>query len=190
MNQRYHILFPLLALLVFSCNNEDEEPMANPCQTLPTVEVVNSVDTPCGIENGVIEVNGNGGSSPLTFSIDGNNFQSSTTFENLASGKYQITVRDTDGCENTTNVTLFSGISFSNTVEALITGTCAVADCHVTGAQAPDLTLRENIFSAAPRIETQLLANAMPPLDSGQPRLSEEEMEQVICWVKDGALDN
>lgn len=189
MNLNYLLLSALLAFSLWNCDSEDEAP-AMTCSTLPTVTVINAQDTPCGIEEGSIEVSGNGGTGSLTYSIDGINFQTNPVFNNLPSGKYQITVRDENNCEGTTNVTLFSGISFSSTVEQLIAGTCAVGGCHVTGEQAPDLTLRDNIFTAAPRIETQLLANAMPPLDSGLPRLSESEMEAVICWVKDGALDN
>ncbi|MBD3582592.1 choice-of-anchor L domain-containing protein [Flavobacterium selenitireducens] len=38
------------------------------------------------------------GAGPYVFSIDGQNFQSSPVFENLAGGNYSIYIRDPDGC--------------------------------------------------------------------------------------------
>ena len=53
-----------------------------------------SFDDTC---NGEIEVTATGGTSPYEYSIDGINFQSGNTFDNLCLGCYNIVVKDNDG---------------------------------------------------------------------------------------------
>ncbi len=43
-----------------------------------------------------------GGVEPYTYSIDGENFQSNPTFDNLGAGNYNITIKDADGFETIT----------------------------------------------------------------------------------------
>ena len=60
-----------------------------------------------GISDGVIYSSATGGTSPLLFSIDtGATFQASGTFDSLAEGAYSIIVRDSNGCSETTAVTI------------------------------------------------------------------------------------
>lgn len=67
-----------------------------------TAVLVNDID--CNnANNGEISVATNGGAAPLTYSLDGNNFQSSNLFENLPQGIYSITVKDGNGFTFTTN---------------------------------------------------------------------------------------
>ncbi len=58
------------------------------------------VDPLCnGANDGTITVtNLSGGTSPYQFSIDGINFQTSNTFENLGESNYSITIKDALGC--------------------------------------------------------------------------------------------
>ncbi|MCP9746748.1 hypothetical protein EGI24_08580, partial [Lacihabitans sp. CS3-21] len=49
------------------------------------------------------------------YSIDGTNFQTSTTFNGLTSGNYTITIRDTYGCSATSNVTLTAPAQITTT---------------------------------------------------------------------------
>lgn len=51
-----------------------------------------------GSATGAIDVSAAGGSGALAYSIDGVNFQSSTTFNNLTVGHYTVTVKDAGGC--------------------------------------------------------------------------------------------
>ena len=48
-------------------------------------------------KTGVIRADGYGGVKPYTYSIDGQNYQSSEIFENLASGDYTISIKDDAG---------------------------------------------------------------------------------------------
>ncbi len=54
----------------------------------------------------VISVTASGGTGNLEYSIDGTNFQGSNQFVNLANGTYTVTVRDENGCTQTTEVTV------------------------------------------------------------------------------------
>lgn len=65
--------------------------------------VINSITSTspgCGQANGSLQVQGSGGTPPLTYSIDsGATFQSSGTFNNLIAGSYDIIVQDVNGCD-------------------------------------------------------------------------------------------
>lgn len=69
--------------------------------------VLTGTDVTCyGGNNGSITVAAAGGAGTLAYSIDGINFQSPTTFNNLLSETYTITVRDAGGCTGTNTVTI------------------------------------------------------------------------------------
>jgi len=55
----------------------------------------------------VVTVTASGGTGSLEYSIDGINFQSSNQFLNQPNGTYLVTVRDANGCAQTTEVTVF-----------------------------------------------------------------------------------
>ncbi|PTX19320.1 gliding motility-associated-like protein [Pontibacter mucosus] len=61
----------------------------------------------CGSSNASISVSGvTGGTAPYTFSLNNAAFQSSTSFGSLAAGKYEVTVKDANGCTFTQAITL------------------------------------------------------------------------------------
>lgn len=75
-----------------------------------TIVVTASVDTAItcyGNSDGIIVVtNVSGGSGPYTYSKDGTNYQSSTTFNGLGAGSYTIYAKDSNGEIGATIVTL------------------------------------------------------------------------------------
>jgi len=74
---------------------------------LPTVILnVEQENSSCGEENAMIIVEATGGSGVLQYSVDGDNFQLSETFENLSAGEYTVFVRDDNGCVITNEVEL------------------------------------------------------------------------------------
>jgi len=66
--------------------------------------------------NGSITVTGSGGSSPYTYSIDGESYQSSNVFNNLGADAYTVTIQDNLGCTSSAVVTITepSAIVISN----------------------------------------------------------------------------
>ncbi|WP_029289142.1 hypothetical protein, partial [Pedobacter sp. R20-19] len=65
-----------------------------------------AVQPTCTTATGTITVTAPTGSG-LTYSIDGTNYQASTTFNNVASGTYSVTVRNSDGCTSaSTSITI------------------------------------------------------------------------------------
>jgi len=63
------------------------------------INLVSKQDVRCAIDpDGVLTVAGNGGVGNLLYSIDGNNWQSSPVFSNLAAGDYTVSVKDVNAC--------------------------------------------------------------------------------------------
>ncbi|MFM1744703.1 MAG: hypothetical protein RLZZ630_640, partial [Bacteroidota bacterium] len=69
----------------------------NPQPSTPAAPTVNITQPTCLVATGTITVTAPTGAG-LTYSINGINYQSSTTFSGLAPGSYTVTVRNADGC--------------------------------------------------------------------------------------------
>ncbi len=67
--------------------------------TFPNDCPISASQTPsqCGASTGTLTVTGGSGIPPLSYSIDGTNFQAGATFSNLAKGTYTIIVKDAYG---------------------------------------------------------------------------------------------
>ncbi len=66
----------------------------------PNINSITITSSICGNDDGNISVNATG-TSPLQYS-NGNVFQSSNSFSNLATGNYTITIKDNNGCSKDT----------------------------------------------------------------------------------------
>lgn len=169
------------------------------CTTTATVDIqdqdktinlqVNTTGGECGEAEGVLTVEASGGDAPYEYSLDGTNFVSENQFQELEPSEYTVTVRDKDGCTTETTAVVHSNVSFSNTISNIISTNCAVSGCHNGNSALPNFTDKEVIFARAQGIKNRTSAKTMPPPSSGR-SLSEEEIEQIACWVNDGASDN
>ena len=73
----------------------------------PMTVTVNSSDPTCNNNDGSMNVNVTGGTSPFQYSIDGGtSFQGSNSFTGLGAGSYQVVVKDDAGCGFDSTVTL------------------------------------------------------------------------------------
>lgn len=120
---RSFILLSLFSFLITlsSCTSDQIE-IVDCDVSGPTLEDSEVTDADCQ-PTGVITAAAVGGNGQLMYSIDGVNFQSETTFDNLASGGYVITVVDAEGCTATENVTVGnSGSDLNFTTETTIGG--------------------------------------------------------------------
>ncbi len=59
---------------------------------------VSSTNPTCNNNDGSVTINVTGGIAPLMYSLDGINYQLSSTFDKMAGGVYQFIVRDANGC--------------------------------------------------------------------------------------------
>lgn len=78
----------------------------------------------CGSNNGTITAFGSGGTAPLQYSIDGNNYQPSNIFNGVTPGTYTVYVKDASGCVATTAVTV------ANSAAPTVTATSTAALCN------------------------------------------------------------
>jgi hypothetical protein len=62
-------------------------------------------------EGDYIKVNGNGGTPPYTYSINGGVYQVKDTFFNLVPGQYTINIKDSYDCIKTSVCTLYSPLT-------------------------------------------------------------------------------
>jgi hypothetical protein len=67
---------------------------------LPTDLVVSTVSPACpnGKDGSIVVEQVSGGTSPYTYSLNGNSFQSGSTFKGLSDGTYTVYVMDVNGC--------------------------------------------------------------------------------------------
>lgn len=169
------------------------------CTTTATVNIqdqdktlnleVNTTDSECGKAEGVLTVDASGGDTPYEYSLDGTSFLAENQFQDLEPGEYTVTVRDKDGCTGETTAIVHSGISFSNTVSNIISTNCAVSGCHDGSRNIPNFQDKDVIISKAQEIKNRTSAKTMPPPSSGR-SLTDDEIQQIACWINDGAPDN
>lgn len=74
-------------------------------------------------------------------------------------------------------------ISFAQNVNPIIVNNCV--ECH-GGSTSPDLRTYSGISSNANDIRLQVETRRMPRGGS----LTNEEIQLIICWIDNGALDN
>jgi gliding motility-associated-like protein len=99
---------------------------------------INATATPalCNSNAGTISISASGGVTPYQFSIDGANYQNSSTFNNLASKGYTAWVKDASGCAASQTVFVNVSNNLTLTVGANTTiceGTTTDLNCTSNG---------------------------------------------------------
>lgn len=163
-------------------------PAGPSCPNSPTLVVKSTQNTTCGQSVGKVEVEGSGGQGALTYSIDGQNFQTDAIFTGLAGGDYTIVVKDASDCTNTVNLSIGTdaNVSLSSDIEPIVQSNCAIPNCHVSGGRSPNLSSKTSILSNANSIRSEVVSGSMP---RGR-TLSQSQIDLIRCWVDNGAQDN
>jgi hypothetical protein len=175
---------------------------ANGCETttdvtlqVPSSDLAATVETSmvtgCGAPNGSITVTATGTKTPFQYKLGTGAFGNNPEFENLASGQYSVTVRDADNCSQVVSATVArgaSGVTYSGDIKNIISTNCAISGCHVAGGQSPNFSEFSNVKANAAAIKNRTGSRSMPP--DGQPDLSQSAINEIACWVDDGAKDN
>ncbi len=141
----------------------------------------------CDLPNGTVTASVTGGTEPYMFTLNGGGAQASNVFSEVSNGPNTVSVTDVEGCHSERNVLVISKVSFAADVFPLILANCAVTGCH-DGSRSPDLRESVDIMTAAQRIKVRITEGSMPPSD--RPGLEQSEVEQIVCWIDDGAPDN
>ncbi|MEQ9101822.1 MAG: hypothetical protein RIF36_15075 [Imperialibacter sp.] len=116
------IFHMFVCLMMAGCSGKDEMPV-NCSVSGPAISVASTTAPTCST-TGTITVAASGGTEPLTFSINGLDFQSSSEFAGLAPGTYTLTVMDANECTATTSV----GLTVKN--DLTLSFTANVAGCE------------------------------------------------------------
>lgn len=119
----------VLAAIAASCTYND---FPNPvdCTTSDLSVRVDAKQDPtlCNSIDGSITVSGSGGEAPYTYKINDDAFQSSNSFQHLGPGSYTITIKDSHGCENSSQVEISSPTSTLNATVTVTTDTECFSD--------------------------------------------------------------
>lgn len=169
----------------------------NGCSTTANFTIEGSDDTitatasvepaECGADNGQITITATGGDENYTFSLNNADFQSGNSFSELAADDYTVTVKDGNGCTAVLTISVNTDISLSNNIMPIIEANCAISGCH-KDVRNPMFNSKNDVINASNRIaaRTSSTTNPMPP--GG--RLPQSEIDQILCWVENGASDN
>lgn len=169
------------------CEAEISVSLTDPSNTL-TADANTTSDTECFGNNGSIEINASGGSSPYTYKLGSGTYGDSFTFASLAPGSYSVSVKDNAGCVFVVSAVVGkgeTGTSLAADVKPIIEQKCAISGCH-NGTQSPDLRTTSGIRNNASKIKSETQSGSMPKNGS----LTAEQKALIACWVDEGAQDN
>ena len=117
----------LTSIILYKCSS-DKGPAPQDCNSNPVIiESLNTTQATCGNKDGSISVMASGGSGDYQYSIDGVNFQKGNSFNTIAAGNYDVSVKDGSNCMVTGTVTVESNSGL------IITTTTTNAGCGISG---------------------------------------------------------
>ena len=83
--------------------------------------------------------------------------------------------------------------SYVSDVVPIISQTCAIPNCHVSGFNFGDYTSYDDLKAQDDMelLRGQIESGAMPPSNTAGPsELTDDEKAILLCWIEQGALDN
>ena len=177
----------VLSISIFSCSKKDSNPTpSNPCAN-KTIVITPTVvkSTACGTD-GSITVAATG-SSGFTYKLNsGGAYQSAAVFNNVGAGTYTVFVKDGDGCEKSTSVTLTStgtaGPHFG-AVKDLMSAKCQ--SCHNNTVQNGGMNWAVdcNIVANKANIKNRAVdLGTMPPTGP----LTQAQKDIITTWINAG----
>ncbi|MBV6644425.1 MAG: SprB repeat-containing protein [Cyclobacteriaceae bacterium] len=148
------------------------------------IGVVLGVSGGCSADDGVITATASGGDGAYEYSLNGGAFGTSSQFDGLGAGTYEVAVRDGNGC-STTSIRAKIGVSLNDDIVPIINANCALSGCHLN-ARSPLLTSNAQIINFSDRIKSRTSAGTMPPSGS----LPADQVQLIASWVDCGSQDN
>ncbi|MBK5278017.1 MAG: hypothetical protein JJE09_04040 [Bacteroidia bacterium] len=146
--------------------------------------------TDCFSDNGSITVTASQGKPPYKFQFGSGSFGDISTFNNLKSGNYTVTIKDAENCPLLLNINVAQGstsISYTNDIKTILDTSCNTSGCH-NGSLGASRDWRTYATSKANAgiIKSRTVNKTMPP---GTP-LTQKQIDEISCWVDDGAPNN
>jgi hypothetical protein len=172
------------------CSKSVQVEIASATSTLDATTLIVQ-NSQCNPPNGSITISGTGGKSPYFYLLGIGGFTSNNVFTNLKEGIYNVTVKDSEECQRLVSITVpraNTGISYINDIKPIITTACALPLCHDAAQGARNWTTYDNVKANANNIKTRT-GNKSMPTGSG-PKLTQEQINLIACWVDDGAANN
>lgn len=155
-----------------------------------TAVTTSTKDDQCLSDNGSITVTPTGGMAPYLLKIDNGTFGSATTFSNLKSGNHTVIIKDNTDCERVLIVSVEhgnTGVSYANDIASIFAANCNFSGCHGAGTTGRDWTKFSDVNAKADDIKNRTANRSMP---IGGFTLTQTQINQIACWVDDGALNN
>ena len=147
--------------------------------------------TPCSNpNNGTITVTATG-STGLTYSINGTVFQASNIFSTVAPGNYTVTVKDVNGCTQTTTTTVGATVAgpLFTAVKQIIQNNCVGCHSGAAPAAGKDWSVDCNVVANKDLIKTRAVDQAGTASQMPQPpnaALSGTDRQKITDWITAG----
>ncbi len=150
--------------------NNCSDTMVTLLDGVDSLQIINltSVTTTCGLNNGVIDFDIDGGTPIFQYSIDnGTTFSAAVNFINLAPGVYPIYVEDQNGCFNTESIEIFPSTNpnidnFNSTLEF-----CSLSDGGITSTTSLGITPYQFVLYQGPALISNNPTGTFTGLQSG-----------------------
>jgi hypothetical protein len=151
-------------------------------------EATVGADTECADGNGTISITVLEGTPPIQFQFMNEDWTTVSDFNSLQAGNYEILMKDADGCSVALSFSVEqgeTGTSWSGTVLPIIETNCSQSGCH-NGISRADLRSYDEAKFYAGQIKALTQDRSMPFEGS----ITQEEIDQIACWVDEGAKEN
>jgi hypothetical protein len=83
--------------------------------------------------------------------------------------------------------------SYSSDVVPIVSATCAIPNCHVSGFNFGDYTSYDDLKAQDDMnlLRSEIESGAMPPSNTAGPKeLTDSQKAILLCWIEQGALNN
>lgn len=100
------LIVSVLLFFLVNCSSGDEPGPVDCSTSNLTLNLTSSEPTSCGTIDGSITAVATGGDAPYQFALDAQAYAASASFPGLSAGTYQVKVKDKNGCERKSSVTL------------------------------------------------------------------------------------
>jgi len=83
--------------------------------------------------------------------------------------------------------------SYANDIVPIVSQTCAIPNCHVSGFNFGDYTSYDDLKAQDDMglLRLQIESRAMPPSNTAGPmELTDTQLATFLCWIEQGALNN